>query len=181
MSKRKELEKYISLKHELQVRKYTNEPYFNHLVNVANMVDEYGDFLYEVGLCHDLLEDTDTSYSQFLTMLLNIGYSAKESSFIFNKVVELTDIYTHEDYPNLNRKARKELEAIRLYGVSYEAQTIKYADLIDNTSSIVEYDPGFAVKYLKEKEFILSGMSNGNEYLYGMAMLSLNDAKNRLL
>lgn len=69
MEKLKDLIRYVGLKHQLQVRKYTHEPYFNHLISVAEMVDDIGDLFYEIGLCHDLLEDTDTSYSNFLKKL----------------------------------------------------------------------------------------------------------------
>ena len=66
-------------------------------------------------------------------------------------MLELTDVYTTDAYPHLNRKARKELETARLATVSTEAKLIKLADIAENTSSIVERDPGFSRVYHAEK------------------------------
>lgn len=52
--------------------------------------------------------------------------------------------------------------------------------MIDNTSTIVEYDPGFAIKYLKEKEFILQEMIQGDGVLYETARRMLVESKNKL-
>ena len=40
-----------------------------------------------------------------------------------------------------------------------ERLTIKLADLIDNTKSIVAYDPNFARVYMKEKAELIAGMT----------------------
>lgn len=55
------------------------------------------------------------------------------------------------------------MEAVRLGQCSERAKAIKLMDIADNTSSIVENDPGFARKYLKEKAFILAQMGYGDE------------------
>ncbi len=49
------------------------------------------------------------------------------------------------------------------------AQTIKLADLISNTRSIVERDPKFAVTYLAEKRELLKVLTDGDPALYRMA------------
>lgn len=178
--KREKLIEYIQDKFSDIKRKYTEEPYYVHLINVADMVKDKGYLHFEIGLCHDLLEDTDTTEAEFLYTLMDFGYNEHGSSFIFNRVVELTDVFTHESYPKLNRKKRKSLEAIRLYFVSSVAQTVKYADLIDNSESIVKYDPGFARKYLDEKEFILDGMNMGDPIMYELALGCLSESKSKL-
>lgn len=157
---------FVVLKHENQVRKYTGEPYHFHLQSVAKMADERCKFGYEIGLCHDLLEDTDCTAGELSGALSRFGYSHDEVVLITACVIELTDVYTHETFPQLNRAARKSLESKRLHKISYEAQTVKYCDLIDNTSSIVQHDKGFAVKYLQEKASILSGMNKGNPAMF---------------
>ena len=101
--KRDKLISYIKSKFSGIERKYTGEPYYNHLENVAKMVDDVGVLLFEIALCHDLLEDTDTSDAEFLNLLLVIGYNETESSVIYNGVINLTDVFTHEKYPNINR------------------------------------------------------------------------------
>lgn len=172
---------FVTEKHSGQVRKYTNEPYVNHLVSVANMANKTtAGFGYEVGLCHDLLEDTDCTQKELADKLIELGYTPIATYFILGNVIELTDEYTSDKYPHLNRKARKELEALRLSDISPEAQTVKYCDLIDNTSSIVKYDKRFAFKYLDEKQVILSKMNRGDKEMYSKALDCLMQAKDQL-
>ena len=80
-------------------------------------------------------------------------------------VKELTDEYTKKNYPNWNRKKRKQKEHERLSKTSAEAQTIKYADLMDNSAEIAKEDPDFADRYLNEAEDLLKRMDKGNPEL----------------
>lgn len=161
-SKRKKLLAFITLKHGNQKRKYTNEPYVNHVITVAKMARYFCRFGWEIGLCHDLIEDTNCTGIELVRTLRFIGYSMNDAFFISIRVEELTDEFTHEAFPGMNRFLRKQKEAQRLHKISYEAQTVKYCDLINNSSSIVEFDPSFAEIYLSEKIDILDGMNKGN-------------------
>ena len=159
---------FVKTQHGTQVRKYTGEPYYNHCVDVANLVqpfDTEGKFLVEIALCHDLYEDTDCDEHTLAVMLPYFGYTDEEAWFISSSVVHLTDVYT-KDFVVLNRKARKEMEALRLSKIEPYLQTVKYADVISNTSSIVEHDVNFAKVYLEEKEYLLSIMNKGEISLY---------------
>jgi guanosine-3',5'-bis(diphosphate) 3'-pyrophosphohydrolase len=158
-ARQEQLFAFVSKHHGDQVRKYTGEPYTEHLLNVATMVPAD---LVEVALCHDLFEDTECSSLDLFDFLLNNGYDGNESDFICDGVHDLTDYYTKERCPDLNRAARKKLEAVRLGKISHTSQTVKYADLINNTSSIAYLDPGFAVTYMREKREILDQMRDGN-------------------
>lgn len=171
---------FVTLKHDQQKRKYTNEPYVTHVRAVADMADGKCAFGYEIGLCHDLLEDTDCTGAELTEALLRFGYDVPDAAIIFNAVCDLTDVYTSEKFPSINRKHRKLLEAERLHTVAPASQTVKYCDLIHNTGSIVEYDRGFALKYIPEKEQILSGMNKGNKLVYRRALQSLHHAKKKL-
>lgn len=171
---------FVVLKHDQQKRKYTNEPYVNHVRAVADMADGKCKFGYEIGLCHDLFEDTDCTLSELGNALLRFGYNEDEEWDILAAVLDLTDKFTPEIYPNLNRKARKQLEAERLHNICVSAQTVKYCDMMHNTASIVEYDRSFALKYIPEKEMILQGMNKGHKLLYKKALQSLQDAKIKL-
>lgn len=170
---------FCALHHFHQKRKYTNDPYINHCRAVADMADGLCKFGYEVGLCHDLLEDTDCSVDELENALLRFGYGI-DTIIIVRCVIELTDVYTHEAFPQLNRTKRKSLEAERLHKISYEAQTVKYCDLINNTESIVEHDKGFAKKYLAEKKTILKGMNTGNPQTYKKCCNVLRNALRKL-
>jgi hypothetical protein len=60
-------------------------------------------------------------------------------------------------------------------------QTIKYADLISNTQSIVVQDKKFAKVYLKEKRNILEVCVKGSTLLHNMAMDQLDAADKELM
>jgi len=153
---------FVKQQHGEQVRKYTGEPYWHHLLSVATIVSEYEPTAIEIALCHDLFEDTNCSQDELFTHLCLCGYDSDSNDNIIDAVIELTDEFTNDGYPSLNRKKRKSEEAKRLGGISSIAQSVKYADLIDNTSSIVQHDKGFAKIYLEEKKEILSLMRSGH-------------------
>jgi hypothetical protein len=50
-----------------------------------------------------------------------------------------------------------------------EAQTVKLADLISNTRSIVAHDAKFAETYLAEKRLLLEVITKGDAQLLQMA------------
>lgn len=138
--------------HGNQRRKYTGDLYFTaHCVPVAEAVKEGGgtEDMVIAALLHDTIEDTDV-------MVEDIRREFGER--VARLVLELTDVYTKEAYPDLNRAARKKLEAERMAKVSDEAKLIKLCDMADNTKSITEHDPGFAKVYLKEKAYLLEMM-----------------------
>ena len=80
-------------------------------------------------------------------------------------VIELTDVYIKSAYPEINRKARKEKERIRLSGTSCEAQTIKYADVLDNADDIMKNDPDFARIFIRESKLLVENLRDGNKSL----------------
>jgi (p)ppGpp synthase/HD superfamily hydrolase len=137
--------------HGDQVRKYTGEPYFNHVFSVAERVSKYttDPIIYMAALLHDTVEDTDVT-------LKDIGdlFGPRVAEIVY----DLTDHFTAENYPHLNREKRKALETARMATVDDDVKLIKLCDLADNTSTIVEHDPGFAKVYLKEKAALLEAM-----------------------
>jgi hypothetical protein len=95
-------------------------------------------------------------------------------------VTELTDVFTKEDYPRQNRAERKKLERERIAKISSDAKTIKLADLIDNTASIREQDPGFAITYIKEKHELLPYLTEGHAALLNHASMQAANAAIKL-
>lgn len=168
---------FVKLKHGDQKRKYTNEPYWNHVLSVASIVSKHEDGCFEIALCHDLFEDTTCTFDQLYKEMIELNYSPEFTYNVCVCVKELTDKYTKEEYPYLNREVRKKNECDRLIQISYLSQTVKYADLIDNTSSIAKYDKDFAKIYLKEKEDILEVMDKGNKVLYQLCKNTLIEAQ----
>ncbi len=148
--------------HADQWRKYTNEPYYNHLRNVAKLVKKHGGDNNQVyaALLHDILEDTPMTESELKKILIDKGLPLCDAIDVVGMVVDLTDVYTSDEYPHQTRKLRKIRENGRFSKVSERSKFIKCADLIDNTKSIVEHDPKFAKTYLKEKLSLLHSWSN---------------------
>lgn len=165
--KRKLLLLYVRFFHRGQRRKYADEYYYHHPVRVAEAADKYypESCGYEVGLCHDLLEDTKCTSDKLGMFLYLLGYDVVETQLIVEGVIDLTDVYTKENFPGLNRGRRKQMEAVRLSKCSKFSQTIKFCDFEDNTSSIVSTAPKFAKVYLKEKRYALNLMVLGDQDL----------------
>lgn len=179
--KQEKLFDFVKDHHGDQKRKYTNLPYHTHLWNVAEIVAEYLPHEIEVALCHDLFEDTKCQPDELKNFLTkNCRYHEASATSIVAGVKQLTDQFTHEAYPELNRKERKLREAHRMGYIGPDIQSVKYADLIDNTSTIILYDPGFAKTYLPEKLELLNRMRKGNIYLFMRCCHSLYEAMNSI-
>lgn len=150
--------------HGDQVRKYTGEPYTNHLVEVMNIVRtvKSDDSMLAAALLHDTIEDTSITETDV----------QKEFGFRIAKlVVELTDISKPEDG---NRAFRKAMDRDKLAKVSDDAQTIKLADLISNGKDIAVNDPKFAKVFLNEKRQLLDVLDRGDPVLMKQAKNILN-------
>lgn len=173
---------YVKEMHGGQKRKYTGAPYYTHLLSVADRVEQYVQNGYEteIALCHDLIEDTVCSLADLSSKLMSLGYDVEEDVEILAGVDDLTDKYTHERYPNLNRAQRKELESLRIAASRPIAQTVKYADIIDNISSVAEHDPGFARVYAREIDSYLWTINKGNKELYAECCRVFSEIKDRL-
>lgn len=154
---------WVQRKHEGQVIKGTEDLYFKHVTAVAEMAEPLVKWGYEIGLCHDLLEDTPTSESELLEALIGFGYTDADAGFIAACVTELTDVFTAGAYPRLSKKARKEKEATRLVTISPAAQTVKYCDLADNIRWVLQHDQKHALQYLRKKQLLLAGMLSGDK------------------
>lgn len=164
---------FVTEKHKGQVRKYTEEPYINHLVRVASNFEK-DSYLYNLALCHDLYEDTDCNSNELKEMLLDNDFEEKEIKRLLWGIRELTDEYTKENYPELNRNQRKNQELKRLKTTPQNSMTVKYADLIDNCD-IVLYDKSFGKIYLQEKYEILKHCKQGDFDLYYKAIVKHNE------
>jgi (p)ppGpp synthase/HD superfamily hydrolase len=144
-----------------QKRKYTGEDYYHHPIEVANLLIEHASPLSQAMLIaavlHDVVEDTQVPLS-----VIDEQFGPIVAAY----VEQLTDVSKPEDG---NRRARKAIDRAHTALASPEAKTIKLADLISNTRSIVERDPKFAVTYLKEKRLLLQVLREGDPVLYKIA------------
>ena len=152
--------------HGDQVRKYTGERYIGHPVRVMNMVEKYHPEteILAAALLHDVLEDTHITAPELEAMLLTV-MERQQAKKVMELVIDLTDIFIKKDYPRLNRRSRKEKEATRLSNARPAAQSIKYADIIDNVTDIVKQDTNFANIFVREAKRMLVVMKAGHPEL----------------
>ncbi|MGC1241219.1 MAG: HD domain-containing protein [Chryseosolibacter sp.] len=157
---------YADKAHGDQVRKYSGEKYIVHPVRVMEMVREFNNDIrvLSAAILHDVLEDTPVTGTEMESALLEILDPAAAAQVVA-LVTELTDIFIKSAYPGLNRRTRKDKEARRLSLVSPEAQSVKYADIIDNVSDIVRQDADFARTYVREARRMLMLMESGHPVL----------------
>ena len=143
-----------------QKRKYTGEPYIVHPGEVASIVaavpGSTPDMVAAAWL-HDVVEDTGCTFTD-IHMAFGID--------IATLVGWLTDVSKPEDG---NRAHRKAIDREHSAAAPAEAQTIKLADLISNSRSIMAHDPAFAKTYLEEKRMLLEVMTKGDAGLYAEA------------
>lgn len=167
--------------HGDQVRKYADERYIKHPIRVMKTCRRYGYSLpvLAAAILHDVLEDTTVKPDELNRFLLTVMNKA-DSYHTFKLTEELTDVYSKDNYPLMNRRKRKENEIMRLGKVSAEAQTIKYADIIDNAKDIAKNDTDFAPVFLRECRTLLGKMKKGNRELYQKAIEIIEKEMNKL-
>lgn len=162
---------FAKLAHGHQKRKYTGEPYINHPLAVAGLVFAHcaPDFrVIQAALLHDVVEDTPVS---------SLDIHLKFGAYVGSLVDEVTDVSKH---PDGGRAYRKQLDRNHLATASPEGQSIKLADLIHNTESIVEHDKKFAKTYLEEKKLLLHVLTDGEPALIHLARDIYANAMDRL-
>lgn len=149
--------------HAIQVRKYSGEPYAVHLREVAGYCAEVGcrDEVIAAAWPHDAKEDQGVT-------------DAELRSLFGDDVARLVDEVTDQSKPqDGNREVRKAIDRAHNGHASPEGKTIKLADLISNTKSIVTRDPHFAVTYMREKRLLMPLLTEGNTTLYRRALALL--------
>lgn len=143
-----------------QKRKYTGEPYIVHPAEVASIVASVPGAtpdMVAAAWLHDVVEDTGCTFTD-VHMAFGID--------IATLVGWLTDVSKPEDGP---RWYRKKLDREHTAQAPAEAQTIKLADLISNSRSIMQHDPKFAKVYLEEKRLLLEVLTRGDAGLHARA------------
>src|SRR5687767_3762622 len=166
----RQVQQFAKEAHGNQRRKFIDEPYINHPVRVMEHCRKYSRGLpvAAAALLHDVLEDTDVT-ADVLRAFLDKIMSAPDARQTMILVKDLTDVYTHSAFPQWNRRVRKTKESERLASSHPDAQTIKYADIIDNSESIAGSGDDFAAKFLHECRSLLKKMKAGNPELYKIA------------
>lgn len=171
---------YADQAHGKQMRKYERERYIVHPIRVMEIVRDYSSDLpvLAAALLHDVLEDTAVTQAEMKTFLESV-MDREAAAHTLSLVEELTDIYIKKNFPGMNRRARRIKEAERLSTASSEAQTIKYADIIDNVTDIAKHDPDFGLVFSRECKNLLSTMTRGDTNLHQKAVKTVDDTMKR--
>ncbi|WP_085939519.1 HD domain-containing protein [Winslowiella toletana] len=144
-----------------QRRKYTDEPYIVHPAAVVELVRSVTDneVMLAAAWLHDTVEDTGSTLNDI------------ESHFGI-EVAQLVGMLTDTPQPQAKNRARRKVAHFRHTAeASPAAQTIKLADIIDNTRSIIQFDASFARIYLVEKRVQIALLKNGDAELWQQASI----------
>ena len=142
--------------HAGQERKYTGEDYIVHPMRVAFAGIYAGGCTAKrtavaAALLHDVIEDTSVTFEELRLFLSRVFFDHRDTAEIMRLVIALTDVYTKDNFIELNRNQRKREERVRM-GDTFDSTLyqIKIADMLDNQHSINKYDPSFAKTFNAE-------------------------------
>lgn len=145
--------------HRGQTR-YDGEPYINHPMRVAgtvSLVDYTTVPLVVSAWLHDVVEDADVSLATIQEMF---------GPTVANLVGHMTNVYTKDAYPKMNRKERKRAEVERLASTdNYSVHTLKLADRYDNTHKMLARGRSWARTYVRETEDLADALTAGDSQL----------------
>lgn len=148
-----------------QLRKYSGDPYIVHPIRVADLVASYGgsDDMIAAAYLHDVVEDTDVDIDTIRDVF---------GDDIASIVCGLTDVSKPGDG---NRAVRKAIDRDHSAAASREAQFVKCADIIDNSSDIADNDPSFWKVYKSEMKLLLDILDKVKDTdIYRDAVSSVN-------
>ena len=106
---------------------------------------------------HDTVEDTKATFNDITNLF---------GQEVCDLVEMLTDVSDAHDGVRADRKA---VDRAHTAKASPAAQTIKLADFIHNSESILEHDPRFAKVYMAEKSLLLDVLTDGDSILWHRA------------
>ena len=147
--------------HGDQKRQFILTPYYLHPLEVAEIVattdihkvysaDEQ-DIMIAGALLHDVLEDTNCIDRDIMFQLGDSRYA--------NSVTAVVKMCTEVSRPeDGNRARRKWIDKEHYANGDRMGQTIKVADMISNSYSIMAHQPDFAVVYMREKAELLDAL-----------------------
>jgi (p)ppGpp synthase/HD superfamily hydrolase len=136
-----------------------NEPYINHLAEVANLLATCNGGrdaeLIAAGWLHDTIEDTATTQEEL---------AEKFNERVANLVAEVTDDM------RLPKATRRQLQIVESPGKSSSAKLIKIADKISNIRARIHADPtpeerADLTDYVDWAEQVAAGCRGGNATL----------------
>jgi (p)ppGpp synthase/HD superfamily hydrolase len=152
--------RFAAEKHAQQKRKGENgEPYFNHLLEVAELIAASSPHLdvelIMAAFLHDTVEDTSVTLQEL---------KQRFGKDVADLVAEVTDD------KSLPKETRKQLQVEHTPEKSSRAQTLKLADKISNLRAIISSPPvGWSLErkqqYFEWARQVVSGIASPNQFL----------------
>lgn len=150
--------------HKDQRRKYSGNPYADHLAEVAGITATVDNTPAAIAVAwlHDCVEDQGVTYEEL---------KERFDPVVADGVLALSDLEEG------NRATRKAASRERLSKAPGWVQTIKCADLISNLGTIVIHDPDFARLFLREARQLLDVMTRADRRLADMVYKQIHARK----
>ena len=144
-------ERFGSIKHKGQMRKFSGEPYFEHPKRVASIVKRFKkshklDQLISSAFLHDTIEDTNTTYEDLNKLF---------GSLVASIVKELSS-----DPEEIKKVGKSQYLSDKMINMSNWALVIKLADRLDNVSDLKQSSPNFRDKTVKSTKEILQALES---------------------
>lgn len=145
--------------HGNQTRKWSDLPYITHPIAVSEIVRSvpHTEEMLVAAVLHDVVEDTDVTLDQVRT---EFGDTVAELVYYVTKIAVPSDG---------NRKVRKRIDADHYATGPAESQTIKVADILDNTVDTYKKDPKFWSVYKHEVWYTLEVLTKADPTLLDKA------------
>ena len=138
--------------HGDQTRKWSGLPYITHPIAVSELVRSvpHTDEMLIAAVLHDVVEDTDVTLDQV---------REEFGDTVADLVYYVTKITVPEDG---NRFVRKRMDADHYATGPAESQTIKVADILDNTVDTYKQNPKFWSVYKHEAWYTLEVLTKAD-------------------
>lgn len=160
--------------HRGTMRRGKDEPYLNHPVAVCLKITRYaGKEYYDANtlaaaILHDAWEDEGATLEEIVEAT---------NEDVAGLVRQVSKVSKKEDG---NRATRQQLDLDHYAKAEARAQTIKVADVDDNSYDVVDIDPKFAKRYLPEQRAKLDVLTKACPKLRAKAYRTLEKAEKKL-
>jgi hypothetical protein len=162
---------YATQAHERidQRRKYSNQPYADHLKAVVDILSTVtlDPVIHAAAWLHDVVEDTPATIEEIEHQF------GKQVAQLVNQLTDISQLSEG------NRARRKEIDRAHLALASPQAKTIKLADLLDNCNDICRSDPRFGKVFIKEAVSLLKVLTEGDPVLLQRATRVIESWQNQ--
>lgn len=165
---------YAAQKHNGQFRKDGVTPYFYHCAMVAYFVQKYCSY---PGNYYDIEDMICAAYLHDVVEDCGVTFEEVESEFgetIAGYILGLTNVYTKEAYPNMNRAARKRAEFLRIANLNHRVKSIKLADRLANIIDMDTLEGGFKDKFIDETKMLLGVIREANQNMASLIEEKIN-------